>query len=232
MRTTYCTVIIAIAGLMLAACGGTHRQTTGPMPNYSPTQPVQQYNYAQENPGSLFNDAEADYLFTDSRARRVGDIVQVNIVENSKATNSADTQTDRDSSINLGLGSMFNANVLGQTGGMQVTPFLEAQSQAEFQGSGETKRENQVTATVGARVTNILPGNLLQVEGARQIRVNDETQILVVRGVVRPKDIGPDNSVYSTHLADAFIEYYGEGIVAERQKPGWLTRLLDNVWPF
>ncbi len=67
---------------------------------------------------------------------------------------------------------------------------------------------------------------------ARETRVNDENQIIVVKGLVRPTDIDPDNSVPSTALADCKIEYYGEGVLADRQKPGWLSRLLDNVWPF
>jgi flagellar L-ring protein precursor FlgH len=78
----------------------------------------------------------------------------------------------------------------------------------------------------------MLPGRVMQVEGARRIRVNNETQILVVRGLVRQRDIAADNTVSSTALAEAQIEVYGEGVLADKQRPGWMTRVLDNIWPF
>jgi flagellar L-ring protein precursor FlgH len=81
-------------------------------------------------------------------------------------------------------------------------------------------------------VLNVLPGGVLQVQGARAVRVNEETQYMVVSGLVRMQDVGPDNSVESTMLADSRIEYFGEGVLADKQKQGWLTRLMDNVWPF
>ena len=192
------------------------------------------------NPGSLFNPGNAEYLFSDNRARRVGDIVLVNIVESSSAENRAETSTGRDSSMNLAVDSWFGNSafgispfrrdipMVGETG----RPFVDVSSTSTFEGTGQTSRQSNVSATVAARVINVLPGGLLQVEGAREIRVNNETQIVVVRGLVRPRDIGPDNSIYSTHMADARIEYYGEGILADKQRPGWLVRLLDNVWPF
>ena len=89
-----------------------------------------------------------------------------------------------------------------------------------------------MTATVAARVVNVLPDGLLRIEGARQTKVNNETQYLVVAGLIRSRDVASDNSVLSTQIADAQISYYGEGVIADKQKPGWLTRLLDNIWPF
>lgn len=85
---------------------------------------------------------------------------------------------------------------------------------------------------MATRIVRMLPGRVMQVEGARQIRVNDENQILVVRGLVRQRDIASDNTVPSSNLAQSQIEVYGEGIVADKQKPGWLTRILDNLWPY
>ena len=69
-------------------------------------------------------------------------------------------------------------------------------------------------------------------KGAREIRVNEETEYMVVRGMIRSKDVSADNSVLSTQIADASIEYYGKGVLADKQKPGWFSRLMDNVWPF
>ena len=73
---------------------------------------------------------------------------------------------------------------------------------------------------------------MLQIQGAREVRVNEETQYMVISGLVRSRDIDSNNSVESTQLADSKVEYYGEGVLADKQRQGWLSRLLDNVWPF
>jgi flagellar L-ring protein FlgH len=85
---------------------------------------------------------------------------------------------------------------------------------------------------VAARVTRLLGGGLMEVVGARETRVNGETQIVLVQGVARDRDIDADNTIMSTSLAEARIELYGEGVLADKQRPGWLARILDNVWPF
>lgn len=186
---------------------------------------------SDENPGSLFDSQEADYLFADSRARRVGDIVLVNVVENNRASNKADTKADRSNDLSFGVNNFLGQNkLLGVNTG--ATPWINTSMTSEFEGEGETTRENSIYATVAARVTRLHPGGVMEVAGARETRVNAENQIVVVRGLVRPRDIGPDNSVLSTHLAESSIEFYGEGVVSDKQRPGWLSRMLDNVWPF
>ena len=96
-----------------------------------------------------------------------------------------------------------------------ATPLVNTSTAEKFQSKGETKRESTVTASIGCRIVNVLPGGVMQVEGARQTRVNNENQIIVVKGLVRPIDVGPSNTVASTQLADCQIEYYGEGVLAE-----------------
>ena len=86
--------------------------------------------------------------------------------------------------------------------------------------------------TVAARVSRVMGSGLMEVVGARETRVNGETQIVVVQGVVRARDIDADNTILSTSMAEARIELYGEGVLAEKQRQGWLGRILDNVWPF
>ena len=72
----------------------------------------------------------------------------------------------------------------------------------------------------------------MQIEGVRETRVNEETQYLVVRGIIRGVDVAADNSITSNRIADAHIAYYGQGVIADKTQPGWLTRLLDQLWPF
>ena len=78
----------------------------------------------------------------------------------------------------------------------------------------------------------MLPNGNLVVEGRRRVQVNYETQIMIIRGIVRPRDVDADNTVLSTQIADAEIIYAGEGVISEKQKPGWLSRGVDKTWPF
>lgn len=234
-----------IISLFIFACAPSQKKVA-PVPALTPL-PQEKIEVRDENPGSLFKEGETNLLFVDSRARQVGDIVVVNIVETVSAKNKATTKSEKESSLNLGVTNLFGQQNmravpvgsvlgfgpnLGPRAAVGSTPMVKASSTSKFDGSGETKRESDITASVAARVVKVLSNGLLQIEGAREIRVNGETQIIVVRGLARTKDIGADNSISSNYLADAKIEIYGEGILADKQKPGWLTRLLDNIWPF
>jgi len=229
------------AMICLALLGGcqTAQQTSAPSPVLTPLEA--EAVPPQENPGSLFDPGEANYLFGDNRARNVGDVVMVNIVETANSSLKADTTADRSSSMELGVSNWFGkkeaaliplGQAAGLVGAVGSTPMISSSADNSFDGSGETKRESSVTATLAARVVRVLPGGLLQIEGAREVKVNNETQILVVRGLARTKDISPSNAISSTYLADAKIEYYGQGVLADKQRPGWLSRILENVWPF
>lgn len=236
LLTACLTACMGLAG----GCTATKSDPT-PMAQYAPQQQYTEYEQRVANPGSLFDQADSQMLFADGRARRVGDIVMINIVETSKGSNSAETKTDRDSSIELGVSSLFgsskasplgpiNAGIL--TGAVGATPMVKAGSVSEFEGTGETSRQNSVTATIAARVLRVHPGGILELEGARETRVNEETQYMVVTGLARARDISPDNTILSTQMADAKISYYGEGVVTDKQKPGWFIRLMDAIWPF
>ena len=221
-------------GAMLSGCNASSNQPT-PMPTLTP---VQKYTEPEEkygNPGSLFSQANSTLLFEDSRARRVGDIVLIKIVENTKAKHKADTSAEKETGLTLGVGAFMGQSEIGigkYKGSIGTNPMVSAKSISDHTATGETKRENYVTTTIGARVINVLPNNILQVAGAREIRVNDETEYMVITGLVRTSDVLSDNSVLSTQLAESNISYYGKGVLADKQKPGWLTRLLDNIWPF
>ena len=239
-KITVMPVLLALSiAPVISGCAGQDRQvvpTPPMMPPQQYTEPEQRYS----NPGSLYSAAESPDLYADNRARRVGDIILVKVVENAKSKSKADTTADRETTNTLGVAAAFNRKTMGLfpgaggtlSGKVGVDPILSTKSTSGLSATGETKRENYVTATVGARVLNVLPGGVLQLQGAREIRVNEETQYMVVSGLVRAQDVASDNSVESTQLADSKVEYYGKGVLADKQKQGWLTRLLDNVWPF
>ena len=235
MRRYFHMVIAAILLAALGLGGCAPRQTPEPMPTLTP--PVIEETDPAENPGSLFDANRSEFLYEDNRATRVGDIVMVEVAETSASRIKSETSAKRSNALDNSVtaypsvGTLGNIPLAGSLGA-EVGVGLKSDSSNEFSGDGETKQEAEFTATVATRIVRRLPGNILQVEGARRIRVNNETQFLVVRGLLRQRDIGSTNTVASTSLAEAQIEIYGQGIITDKQRPGWLSRILDNIYPF
>lgn len=205
-----------------------------------PIQPVPQPMAYQEPPttyynhGSIFSSGNARHLYEDNRARKVGDIVMVNIMETSSGSSTANTETTKDSMQQVNITEFFGLTeipLLGIPIGGAV-PLFETSSEKEFNGSGTTSRENVVTATIAARVLNVMPDGLMHIEGVREVKVNNEVQYVMVSGLVRAQDISSSNSISSNQIANAKIEIYGKGIIAEPQSPSGLARVLDKASPF
>lgn len=191
--------------------------------------------YKPPESGSLWTD-QSDFgnLFTNPKARRIGDIVTIRIVESSSATNKASTQTGRSSSVSASVDGFFNLEKDYSASSPFFNPFSKVGGglESEFDGSGTTKRSGDLTATITARVIDILPNGNLIVMGSREVMVNREKQEITLSGIVRPRDVSADNVVLSNYIADAKIAYSGSGIINDRQRPGWLARAIDLVWPF
>jgi flagellar L-ring protein precursor FlgH len=247
MKFFFRTLALSCALVLLSGCNGA-KKTPGLMPQVTPAQNYHDTSVLREkNPGSLFNDTEADQLFADGRARRVGDLVVVKIMEQTAAKSKADTTSKKTSANEYGIGSFFGQSEVPMVPIANVNPpgmrsaktdptygrlALDTRSNGNLNSTGETKRENNVKTSMAVRVIRVLPGGLLQIEGARETRVNEETEYMVLTGVIRSKDVAADNSIMSTQIADANISYYGKGVLGDKQKPGWFTRLMDNLWPF
>jgi len=174
-------------------------------------------------------------LYADSRAKRVGDIVLVRIVETSKANKEANTKTERESTVTGGVSSLFGLETWLADKNSRFSPSLtelQAKLTNDFEGKGKTDRKSNVSATISARVIDITTDGNLNIRGYQEVKVNNETQHIILSGIIRPQDVSQDNSVLSTHVADARIEYSGQGAIGDKQQPGWLSRALDSVWPF
>jgi flagellar L-ring protein precursor FlgH len=197
--------------------------------------PVEDSIKTSSNAGSLWVDnGSLSEMFINAKARRVGDIVTIKIVESSKATNNASTNTGRTTGMSVGLTSFFGLENHFPSGSNFFNPFSPVQSDytSEFDGTGSTARSGDLTAYITARIIQILANGNLVIEGNREVRVNHENQVITLTGIVRPRDISPANIVQSTYIADARISYSGSGVLNEQQRPGWLARILDNIWPF
>lgn len=172
-------------------------------------------------------------LFSDQRAKSIGDIVTVKIIEVSQASEKATTDTSRSSELSAGIPDLMGLEAKSATGIFSnPSSLLSANTKNTFTGSGETTRSGSLSATITARIMEVLPNGNLAIEGKREIYVNNEKKEILLQGIVRPRDITYDNSVLSTQVADAKIIYTGVGIVGEKQKSGWASKIFDYVWPF
>lgn len=176
----------------------------------------------------------ANNYFVDQRAKGIGDIITIRITEVSTASEKATTDTGRTSEINSGIPNFFGleSKFTGLGKYIDKNNLINANTKNTFAGTGETTRTGSLSATISAKVVDLLPNGNLAIEGKREIYVNNEKKEILLQGVVRPRDIAYDNSVYSTQVADAKVIYTGIGVIGEKQRPGWMTRFFDIVWPF
>ena len=224
------TKLLVLCGVVaLVGCAGLLSRPQEPRPAIQvyPTAPPS----APASAGSAWrSDAPLGMLFADQKARAVGDLLTVSIVETATASKEATTATKRASSVNAGIEKLPFG--LEKVVGKDPSKAIAGSVANNFDGSGKTERSGKVTATVTAVVTSVLPNGNLLIEGSREITLNNERELIVLSGVVRPKDISPGNIVLSTALGQAKVAYYGDGIISEKQRPGWLARIVDKVWPF
>lgn len=173
------------------------------------------------NPGSLWKQGGQDQL-ADRLARKEGDLLTILINETSSASYKAETKADKadGTSISKGIGPIL-ANLI---------PKLDIGASSKNSGKGSTTAQGSFNARISAVVKKVLPNGSMIIEGTRTLTTNKETQTIKLTGIVRREDVRPDNTVLSANIADASIESTGKGLIADRQRRGILTRLLD--WLF
>lgn len=181
------------------------------------------------NPGSLWVDygAESRYL-SDLKARSIDDILIIQISEATNALSSGDSATSKKGNTSMGLPKFFGL----EKKITELPSLISTQSDNGFKGSGAAKRTQTLTSTVAARVVDVMPNGNLVIEAVKEIRVDNENQVLIIGGIVRPRDISPQNIVTSNAIADMQIRLNGKGLVSEQLKPGALQRLLMKFFPF
>jgi flagellar L-ring protein precursor FlgH len=174
---------------------------------------------------------QGNFLFADQRAMRVGDLVTVLVQESADARRGASTMLDRDSSTSNAI-TGFLGLIKYLKPDLASADLLGGKSKSDFQGLGETTRSEKLNAKVPATVKSVMPNGNLFIEGYRVILVNNEEHRFYISGVVRPVDISDDNSVTSSRMAEAEIEFGGRGDITDKQRPGVITRTVDKYNPF
>lgn len=178
----------------------------------------------QPTAGSIYAEGAGLSLFEDAKARNIGDVVTIVLVESTTAQKKAETSTSKTSSVGIG-----DTTVLGKP----VTTISSVGGKRSFAGSGDSSQSNSLAGSVTAVVVGRLPNGLLQVRGEKQIELNQGSEVVRIDGLVRTADIRPDNSVTSDRIANARVSYRGRGTLADANAQGWLSRFFNSPWfPF
>lgn len=168
-------------------------------------------------------------LMADLRARRLNDLVTVRVVESVSAIGSADSTLDKQSKGGGSLTKLFGAESKFP-GWLDPTSLANTSSNTSFKGGGQTQRAGELSATISARVVEVLPNGDLALEGVREVDINGDLQMIVLSGVVRTADIGPGNVVPSTAIGQMRIRYFGRGLIKDNLQPGWVIRILNKIF--
>lgn len=188
---------------------------------------------ATASDGSLWQEGRpASMLFTDARALHSNDLVVIKVEEIASANRSANTTMGRESAAAAKVDAFLGLLGKLQSAGLDPNLNIGGSSKSSFRGEGKSDRSEYLTATVPALVRKVLPNGNLFVEGHRVVLVNSEEQHFYISGVVRPIDIDQENSVKSSMIADAEIEFVGSGDLTDNQKQGFLSRYFGWLWPW
>lgn len=222
MKQLNTSLLVAGLGLVAAGCATSIPETQPG--EYPPVMPVSTADYERAN-GSIYSPQVRYSLFGDSRAHLVGDMLTVRLIEETQASKTASTDTSRTTSIDTGSPVILGRSITD--GGLDL---LNTQIGADqsFEGSASSSQSNQLIGDITVTVAEVLANGNLIVRGEKWLTLNQGQEYIRISGIVRPVDIGSDNSVESWRLADARITYSGKGQLANTNKPGWLTRFFSN----
>ncbi|MGD8429208.1 MAG: flagellar basal body L-ring protein FlgH [Ectothiorhodospiraceae bacterium] len=216
-------VVVALALLLGACANAPTRQPPQALPEPKLDSPPRTTN------GAIYQAGYDMRLYEDRTARRVGDIVTVILEEETDASNDANTKMGKDYSYDLPT-----PTIAGRPVTFDGTDFsFGVDSQQDFEGGGSTSQSNALSGTLTATVVRRAPNGNLVIQGQKRLTLNQGDEYVTITGTVRPDDIGPNNTVSSTRVANAQISYTGSGALADSNTMGWLSRIFNSVlWPF
>lgn len=215
--------LVLLALVVTAGC------TTVPPTNvHQPmsARPAPRHEMAQAN-GSIYQVGSSRPLFEDRRARYVGDTITISITENTSASAKSNNKLDK-----TNTGSASVSALSGLPGKSLLGLDYNATSTNAFSGKGEAANNNVFTGNITATVIDVLPNGNLLVSGEKQLAIGHEQEFVRISGVVNPSFVDASNTVASSKIADARIEYKSAGQISEGQIMGWLARFFLNVMPF
>ncbi|WP_415904454.1 flagellar basal body L-ring protein FlgH [Neptuniibacter sp. QD48_55] len=222
-------LLLGIIATSFVLTGCVQKQVKPNNPEYAPVMPQ---SLTQPKPvnGSIYNSATSINLYGDGRAHRVGDILTIMLEESTSSQKSAKTELDKS-----GSASLQQATALGEpiTAFGKPVSFTLPASTTEFDGEGKSDMSNNLSGNITVTVHDVMPNGVLIVKGEKWLTLNQGDEYIRISGMVRPQDIGSDNTVVSTKLADARIAYSGTGAVHDTNVMGWMSRFfIGALMPF
>lgn len=216
-RAALLTLIVVLAG-----CQAMSRDRAKPGdPAFSPVEPEEMLADQPVN-GSIYQNSRNHNLFSDSKALNVGDVVTVQLQENTAASKTSNTNITKDSENDLEAPS-----VLGQEG---LGIGTDVSQEREFDGAAQADQSNQLSGSITVTVVEVMPNGVLRVRGEKWLELTQGKEYVRVSGLIRQQDIGSDNRVSSRRIADARISYGGTGDFDQSNRMGWLTRFFNSEW--
>lgn len=218
---------IASFTLMVACAPLTKEKPVPNDPRYAPITSSQLELAPQAN-GSIYQAHRNFSIYGDQIALNVGDILTVTLQESTSASKSADTSYSKDDEIEFN-----DATILGNPISFKGSNFLSDPSfERAFDGSASSDQSNSLSGSISVTVSEVLPNGVLRIQGEKWLKLNQGDEYVRLTGLVRPADIGTDNTVPSSKIADARIAYGGTGEFDEVNSQGWLSRFFNSSWWF
>jgi flagellar L-ring protein precursor FlgH len=228
-------VATAVAGAQSASSSNAAAQAAQASPSPSDVYDVLYARYlesARRAAAPTRNGPSIDWmanLSRDRRARGLNDLITIRVIESIEGAGTADSALNKNSSASAGVSQLFGVEKKLPSI-VDPTNLVGASADTKFKGGGTTTRTGQLTATITARVVEVLPNGDLVLEGAREIDINGDRQIVVLTGVARQGDIDQNNVVQSPQIGQLRIRYFGRGLIKDNLKPGWLLRIMNKIF--
>ena len=232
MRITMKLLVTLWVLFQLSGCAVIEDPVQPDDPNYAPIHPSRLQPPVALN-GAIYQTSQHVSFFVDRTARQVGDVLTITLSEATTATKETETEISKDSSVSVPNPTVFGRNPSFSRFGEGYNLSTTIDSDVEFTGEADSDQSNSLQGTITVTVTEVLPNGVLKVRGEKWMRLNRGDEYIRLTGMVRPEDIGTDNTVPSTRVADARIAYSQTGELADANKAGFLTRFfMSPLWPF
>ncbi|WP_018691120.1 flagellar basal body L-ring protein FlgH [Algicola sagamiensis] len=222
-------IIFILVVVGLSGCASSRYEPMPDDPFYAPVLP-EENSQARDDNGSLYQASVSSGLYTDTKARRVGDIITVMLQESTSASKSAKTETDKESKATINPVTGFGAQPIAFK---EQAIQLGMNATNEFSGESKADQSNNLNGSISVHVLRVLKNGNLIIRGEKWLTLNNGDEYIRLTGMIRSDDIDASNTIQSSKVANARIEYSGKGALAKGQEQGWLSKFFSNVlWPF
>ncbi|HTQ71234.1 MAG TPA: flagellar basal body L-ring protein FlgH [Acidocella sp.] len=231
MRARLRRALAVLALPVLAGCA-THEPTQTQLVKPAPFPVVVEPQPNAVN-GSVYPASTAGSLYAPRRDWKVGDLVTIEIVTSSSASNTDNAALKRTGTINDSMTTFMGIPMsFGHINGGSLSPTITASSDQQFAGTGSDVAANDITGAVEAVVTNVDPNGTLALQGRTNVNINGNVTSIVVTGYASPDDIAANAAISSDNIANMNVQYVGNGPINDAHTVPWLQRALSKVWPF